>query len=188
MDSITENGALTEDAQGFDVIETDDIEASSIAIEEGDDAPDERTLLEVYEEATNAINDARDDLIKVLSGAPSDTTLHAWRSEKNAVTDVKNGVATPREIEIATAVATAGGETLDQYVTKVLAKAAYLEKTLVMIAAALVRSSIKRLEAAYSEAKAMDEAAGIEHVEAVLSAVLEDAYSQAESHKATVAQ
>lgn len=178
------------ETQGFEVVETDEPDAPEVEIEmaDDDDFGDGRTLNEVYTDGVIAINDARDELIKMLAGSPSDTTMIAWRTEKNAALAVKNGTASPEMVQQTTAVALAGGDTLEEYIVKVLAKAEYLETKLVMSAAILVRTASKKLEAAYSEAKTMEETVGIEHVEAVLSATLEDAYSQAESYKAAVAQ
>lgn len=164
----------------FEVIETDDIEAPDIELDAEFDAEvdilDERTLDEVYEEALHVIADTRVELVTRLANATSETQT-LWRTEKTIASAIVAGTATEQQIAVATEAATAGGDTIEDYATKVLAKAQMLEEGIVMKAAALVRDSHKSVESAYEQAKTLDTAAGIELIESTLSQKLEAAYS-----------
>lgn len=165
--------------EGFDVIETDDIEAPDIELDaefDAEDILDERTLDEVYEEALHVIADTRVELVARLANATSETQT-LWRTEKAIASAIVAGTATEQQIAVATEVATAGGDTVEDYATKVLAKAQMLEEGIVMKAAALVRDAQKSVESAYEQAKTLDAAAGIELIESTLSQKLEVAYS-----------
>lgn len=187
MEEMQEQGAMSGaeviENEGFEVMEVDENDLSGgdglleIVEEDMSDIHDSRTLDEVYQASLVVIEETRVGLVVQLANTGFDTQT-LWRTEKSIAQAIVDGAATEEQIAAATEVAAAGGESVDEYAAKVLAKAKYLEDSVVMKAAALVRAATKAVKAAYLEAQTLDdEGAGIELIESTLSQKLEAAYS-----------